>query len=66
MLRLIILVENFTIGGAQPTELKIDLTGDFDTDDAEDKDALIDGYFHESYFRSAPSFSFIIDGIFEK
>ena len=56
----------WTVNGEHLSELKIDLTGDFDTDDAEDKNAIYDGYFHESEFRSAPSFSVIIDGIFEK
>lgn len=56
----------WTLNGEHLSELTIDLTGDFDTDDAEDKNAIFDGYFHESEFRSAPSFSVIIDGIFEK
>jgi basic membrane protein A len=56
----------WTVNGEHLTELKIDLTGDFDTDDAADKNAIFDGYFHESEFRSAPSFSIYVDGIFEK
>ena len=56
----------WTVNGEHLSELKIDLTGDFDTDDAADKNAVFDGYFHESEFRSAPSFSIYIDGIFEK
>ena len=56
----------WTVNGEHLSELKIDLTGDFDTDDAADKNAIFDGYFHESEFRSAPSFSIYIDGIFEK
>jgi len=56
----------WTFNGEHLTELVIDLTGDFDTDDPEDKNAIYDGYFHESEFRSAPSFSIMIDGIFEK
>ena len=59
-------VANWTVNGVHLNELKIDLTGDFDTDDAEDKNAIFDGYFHESEFRSAPSFSVYIDDIFEK
>ena len=59
-------VANWTVNGIHLNELKIDLTGDFDTDDAEDKNAIFDGYFHESEFRSAPSFSIYIDDIFEK
>ena len=56
----------WTVNGEHLTELKIDLTGDFDTDDAADKNAIFDGYFHESEFRSAPSFSIYVDGIFKK
>lgn len=56
----------WTVNGEHLSELKIDLTGDFDTDDAADKNAIFDGYFHESEFRSAPSFSIYVDGIFEK
>ena len=38
---------------------------DVDTDDAftPDTEAVIDGYFHESEFRSAPYFDVTIDGI---
>ena len=57
---------NWTVNGEHLSELKIDLTGDFDTDDPEDKNAISNGYFHESEFRSAPSFSIYVDGIFEK
>jgi basic membrane protein A len=39
-----------------------DTNGDF-TADADE--AIIDGYYHESYFQSAPSFSLRIDGITE-
>ena len=56
----------WTVNGEHLSELKIDLTGDFDTDDPEDKNAIFDGYFHESEIRSAPSFSIYVDGIFEK
>jgi len=55
----------FTVDGATLDEYKIDLTGDFDTDDEEDQNAIWDGYFHESEFRSAPSFDIRIDGITE-
>lgn len=55
----------FTVDGQTLTEYKIDLTGDFDTDDEEDQNAIWDGYFHESEFRSAPSFDIRIDGITE-
>ena len=53
----------WTVNGEHLTELVIDLDGDFKTDSAADKNAIYDGYFHESEFRSAPSFSVIIDGI---
>ncbi len=56
----------FTVNGQHLTELRIDLDGDFATDHEADKNALFDGYFHESEFRSAPSFSVIIDGIIAK
>lgn len=39
-----------------------DTDGDF-TPDADE--AVFDGYYHESYFQSAPSFSLRIDGIKE-
>lgn len=53
----------FTVDGKAVNECVIDLTGDFDTEDEEDKNAVWDGYFHESELRCAPSFSLIIDGI---
>ena len=53
----------WTLNGEHLTELKIDLDGDFATDHDADKNAIYDGYFHESEFRSAPSFNVIIDGI---
>ncbi|MBQ1878249.1 MAG: BMP family ABC transporter substrate-binding protein [Erysipelotrichaceae bacterium] len=53
----------WTLNGEHLSELVIDLDGDFKTDSAADKNAIFDGYFHESEFRSAPSFSVIIDGI---
>lgn len=55
----------FTVDGANLDNYVIDLTGDFDTDDEEDQNAIWDGYFHESEFRSAPSFDIRIDGITE-
>lgn len=55
----------FTVEGKEITECVVDLNGDFDTDDAEDKNAVWDGYFHESELRSAPSFSLKVDGITE-
>ena len=54
---------NFTVGGAPVTSaFATDTNGDF-TPDADE--AIIDGYYHESYFQSAPSFSLRIDGITE-
>ena len=53
----------WTLKGEHLTELKIDLDGDFKADSDADKNAIYDGYFHESEFRSAPSFNIIIDGI---
>ena len=41
------------------------MNGDFDNEDEEDKEAIWDGYFHESELRAAPSFDLRIDGIKE-
>lgn len=49
----------FTINGETPTEILADLDGDF----APETNCLIDGYFHESEYRSAPYFAASIDGI---
>ena len=53
----------FTVGG-QPvtTAFATDTDGDF-VQDADE--AIIDGYYHESYYQSAPSFTLRIDGITE-
>ena len=51
----------FTIDGATPTSI----LGDVDADFVPETECLIDGYFHESEFRSAPYFSARIDGITE-
>ena len=56
----------WTVNGEHLTELVIDLDGDFKTDSAADKNAIWDGYFHESELRSAPSFAVQIDGIFDR
>ena len=52
---------NFTVGGEQLTTYMADV----DTDPAYegDTEVVIDGYFHESEFRSAPYFDIQIDGI---
>lgn len=55
----------FTVDGSQVSSHIVDMTGDFDTDDEEDKEAIWDGYFHESELRAAPSFDIRIDGINE-
>lgn len=55
----------FTVDGQTVDSCVVDLTGDYDTDDEGDKEAIWDGYFHESELRSAPSFSLRIDGITE-
>lgn len=53
----------FTVGGEEvKNAFATDTDGDF-TPDADE--AIIDGYYHESYFQSAPSFSLRIDGITE-
>ena len=53
----------FTVGGAEVTSaFATDTDGDFAPDADE---AIIDGYYHESYFQSAPSFQLRIDGITE-
>ena len=51
----------FTVGGQTLTTYKADV----DTDDAftPDTEAIADGYFHESEYRSAPYFDVRIDGI---
>ena len=49
----------FTVGGATLTEYLADVDGDF----APDTNAIWDGYFHESEYRSAPCFDLRIDGI---
>ena len=50
-----------TVGGAALTSYMADV----DTDDAftPDTEAVADGYFHESEYRSAPYFDVRIDGI---
>ncbi len=55
----------WTVDGEHLDTLIIDLDGDYATDGAADQNAIYDGYFHESEFRSAPSFNVIIDGITE-
>lgn len=53
----------FTVGGETVTSaFATDTDGDFIPDADE---AVFDGYYHESYFQSAPSFGLRIDGITE-
>ena len=55
--------DSFTVGGEKVEEaFATDTNGDF-TPDADN--AMFDGYYHESYFQSAPSFQLRIDGITE-
>ncbi|MBR3816978.1 MAG: BMP family ABC transporter substrate-binding protein [Clostridia bacterium] len=53
--------ENFTLNGEAVTSYMADV--DTDADFAKDTEAVADGYFHESEFRSAPYFDARIDGI---
>ncbi len=52
----------FTVDGKTLESSPIDMDADFDASDDE-TDAVSDGYYHESYYKSAPSFSEKIDGI---
>ena len=53
----------FTVGGSEVTSaFATDTDGDW-TPDADE--AVFDGYYHESYFQSAPAFALRIDGITE-
>ena len=52
---------NFTVEGAAVETYMADV--DTDADYTPDTEAIVDGYFHESEFRSAPYFDVKIDGI---
>ena len=52
----------FTVDGKTLESSLVDMDADFDATD-DDPDAVSDGYYHESYYKSAPSFSERIDGI---
>ena len=55
--------KTFTVGGKTVEEaFATDTNGDFKPDA---DNAMFDGYYHESYFQSAPSFQLRIDGITE-
>ncbi|MCQ2560707.1 MAG: BMP family ABC transporter substrate-binding protein [Clostridia bacterium] len=51
----------FTVNGAELTSSLVDMDCDFAPD--EGFDAVFDGVYHESYFKSAPAFAERIDGI---
>jgi len=51
----------FAVGGETMSVGLIDTDGDFVGN--EDCNAIFDGYYHESYFKSAPNFDLRIDGI---
>ena len=54
-------ISTFTVGGAVMDHC---FATDTDADRVPDADeAVFDGYYHESYFQSAPAFATIIDGI---
>ena len=50
----------FTVGGKEVTEAYLDMIADFTPDDV---NAISDGYYHESGYKSAPNFDLRIDGI---
>ena len=54
-------VSTFTVGGETLTSYMADV--DTDPDYTPDTEAIVDGYFSESTFRSAPYFDIQIDGI---
>ena len=56
-------ITTFTVDGEQVDSCVVDLNNNYETTDPEDKEAIWDGYFHESELRSAPSFALEIDGI---
>lgn len=51
----------FTVGGVNPTEGLVDMNGDFVGEP--EYNAIKDGYYHESFYKSAPNFDLRIDGI---
>ena len=56
--------ENWTVNREHKTSYTADVNADPDpTHPVPDTEAIADGYFHESEFRSAPYFDIIIDGI---
>jgi len=53
----------FTIGGAAPSAENINPSKQWTFDYPDGTDFIKDGYYHESEYRSAPSFDVLIDGI---
>ncbi len=56
-------ISKFTVGGAVPTEENCAPSAQFTWDVPEGIKLVEDGYYHESVYRSAPSFDVDIDGI---
>ena len=56
-------ISKFTVGGAAPTEENCAPSAQFTWDVPEGIKLIEDGYYHESVYRSAPSFDVDIDGI---
>ena len=54
-------INTFTVGGQKLTSYMADV--DTDPNYTPDTEAIVDGYFAESAFRSAPYFQLAIDGI---
>ena len=54
-------IDTFTVGGEKLTSYMADV--DTDAEYTPDTEAISDGYFHESEYRSAPYFAVEIDGI---
>ena len=53
----------FTVGGAAPSEANMAPSKQWTFDYPEGTEFVKDGYYHESEYRSAPSFDVLIDGI---
>ena len=53
----------FTVGGAAPSEENMAPSKQYTFDYPDGMEFVKDGYYHESEYRSAPSFDVLIDGI---
>ena len=53
----------FTVGGAAPSEANMAPSKQYTFDYPDGMEFVKDGYYHESEYRSAPSFDVLIDGI---